>query len=71
MPVGIPAWQAKRLLHGAPNCNAAEFVGRSRGTGSGLFKWHWPEPVVYPRGAALMMRVYVIRAVRQIDERYG
>jgi len=24
-----------------------------------------PEPVVYPRGAALMMRVYVIRAVRQ------
>jgi GT2 family glycosyltransferase len=26
---------------------------------------------VYPRGAALMMRVYVIRAVRQIDERYG
>ena len=30
-----------------------------------------PEPVVYPRGAALMMRVYVIRAVRQIDERYG
>jgi hypothetical protein len=30
-----------------------------------------PEPVQYPRGAALMMRVYVIRAVRQIDERYG
>jgi GT2 family glycosyltransferase len=30
-----------------------------------------PEPVEYPRGAALMMRVYVIRAVRQIDERYG
>ena len=30
-----------------------------------------PEPVDYPRGAALMMRVYVIRAVRQIDERYG
>jgi GT2 family glycosyltransferase len=29
------------------------------------------EPVQYPRGAALMMRVYVIRAVRQIDERYG
>jgi hypothetical protein len=29
------------------------------------------EPVEYPRGAALMMRVYVIRAVRQIDERYG
>ena len=32
MPVGTPAWQAKRLLHGAPqsarNCNAAEFVGR-------------------------------------------
>jgi GT2 family glycosyltransferase len=30
-----------------------------------------PEPVEYPRGAALMMRVYMIRAVRQIDERYG
>ena len=30
-----------------------------------------PEPVEYPRGAALMMRVYVIRSVRQIDERYG
>jgi hypothetical protein len=30
-----------------------------------------PEPVDYPRGAALMMRVYMIRAVRQIDERYG
>ena len=30
-----------------------------------------PEPVEYPRGAALMMRVFVIRAVRQIDERYG
>jgi GT2 family glycosyltransferase len=30
-----------------------------------------PGPVEYPRGAALMMRVYVIRAVRQIDERYG
>jgi GT2 family glycosyltransferase len=29
------------------------------------------QPVEYPRGAALMMRVYVIRAVRQIDERYG
>ena len=29
------------------------------------------QPVQYPRGAALMMRVYVIRAVRQIDERYG
>ena len=30
-----------------------------------------PEPVEYARGAALMMRVYIIRAVRQIDERYG
>jgi GT2 family glycosyltransferase len=30
-----------------------------------------PEPVEYPRGAALMVRVFVIRAVRQIDERYG
>ena len=32
-----------------------------------------PEPfaVEYPRGAALMMRVFLIRAIRQIDERYG
>jgi GT2 family glycosyltransferase len=30
-----------------------------------------PELVEYPRGAALMMRVFVIRAIRQIDERYG
>ena len=30
-----------------------------------------PEPVEFPRGAALMIRVSVIRAVRQIDERYG
>jgi len=30
-----------------------------------------PFPVEYPRGAALMMRVSLIRAVRQIDERYG
>jgi GT2 family glycosyltransferase len=30
-----------------------------------------PETVEYPRGAALMMRVFTIRAVRQIDERYG
>ena len=28
-------------------------------------------PVEYPRGAALMMRVFVIKAVRQIDEHYG
>ncbi len=27
--------------------------------------------VEYPRGAALMIRVFVIRAIRQIDERYG
>ena len=25
----------------------------------------------YPRGAALMVRVHVIKAIRQIDERYG
>ena len=25
----------------------------------------------FPRGAALMVRVYFIRAIRQIDERYG
>jgi hypothetical protein len=29
------------------------------------------EPVEYPRGAALMMRVFAIKAIRQIDERYG
>jgi hypothetical protein len=27
--------------------------------------------VRYPRGAALMARVYSIKAIRQIDERYG
>jgi GT2 family glycosyltransferase len=30
-----------------------------------------PLPVEYPRGAALMMRIFLIRAIRQIDERYG
>ena len=30
-----------------------------------------PAAVEYPRGAALMMRVYLIKAIRQIDERYG
>ena len=30
-----------------------------------------PETVEYPRGAALMMRVFAIKAIRQIDERYG
>jgi len=30
-----------------------------------------PFAVEYPRGAALMMRVHVIKAIRQIDERYG
>lgn len=30
-----------------------------------------PLPVEYPRGAALMVRVFLIRAIRQIDERYG
>ncbi len=30
-----------------------------------------PVAVEYPRGAALMMRVRLITAVRQIDERYG
>jgi GT2 family glycosyltransferase len=30
-----------------------------------------PEHVRYPRGAALMIRVFVIKAVRQIDEHYG
>ena len=30
-----------------------------------------PMAVEYPRGAALMMRVQLIRAVRQIDERFG
>ena len=27
--------------------------------------------VEFPRGAALMLRVYFIKAIRQIDERYG
>jgi GT2 family glycosyltransferase len=30
-----------------------------------------PIPVDYPRGAALMARVHYIKAIRQIDERYG
>ena len=30
-----------------------------------------PFAVNYPRGAALMMRVHVIKAIRQIDEHYG
>jgi GT2 family glycosyltransferase len=30
-----------------------------------------PIAVEYPRGAALMMRVFLIKAIRQIDERYG
>jgi len=30
-----------------------------------------PVSVKYPRGAALMVRVYSIKAIRQIDERYG
>src|SRR6185503_13120782 len=28
-------------------------------------------PVEYPRGAALMVRIFNIKAIRQIDERYG
>jgi GT2 family glycosyltransferase len=30
-----------------------------------------PTAVQYPRGAALMLRTFVIRSMRQIDERYG
>ena len=30
-----------------------------------------PMAVEFPRGAALMLRVYFIKAIRQIDERYG
>jgi GT2 family glycosyltransferase len=30
-----------------------------------------PIPVEYPRGAAFMMRVFLIKAIRQIDEHYG
>ncbi len=30
-----------------------------------------PVAVEFPRGAALMVRVYFIKAIRQIDERYG
>src|SRR5207248_1113961 len=30
-----------------------------------------PTGIEYPRGAALMARVFYIKAIRQIDERYG
>ena len=30
-----------------------------------------PIPVDYPRGAALMIRVFLIKSIRQIDEHYG
>jgi len=30
-----------------------------------------PFAVTYPRGAALMVRAFVIKSIRQIDERYG
>jgi hypothetical protein len=30
-----------------------------------------PMAVEFPRGAALMLRVYFVKAIRQIDERYG
>jgi len=30
-----------------------------------------PVEVMYPRGAALMLRGFVIKSIRQIDERYG
>ena len=30
-----------------------------------------PQPVDYPRGAALMVRAFVIKSMRQLDERYG
>src|SRR5262249_23224323 len=30
-----------------------------------------PMPVEFPRGAALMARIYFIKAIRQIDARYG
>lgn len=30
-----------------------------------------PIAVEYPRGAALMMRVFLLKSIRQIDERYG
>ena len=30
-----------------------------------------PIPVQYPRGAALMLRAFVIKSMRQVDERYG
>lgn len=41
-------------------------------------QWHPADPggdepaaVAYPRGAALMVRAFVIKSTRQIDERYG
>jgi len=30
-----------------------------------------PEAVEYPRGAAIMMRVFLLKSIRQIDEHYG
>ena len=30
-----------------------------------------PVEIIYPRGAALMLRAFVIKSIRQIDERYG
>ena len=30
-----------------------------------------PQPVEFPRGAAIMARVFFIKAIRQIDDRYG
>jgi GT2 family glycosyltransferase len=30
-----------------------------------------PAPVEYPRGAALLVRAFVIKSIRKIDERYG
>jgi N-acetylglucosaminyl-diphospho-decaprenol L-rhamnosyltransferase len=30
-----------------------------------------PQAVEYPRGAALMARAFVIKSIRQVDERYG
>lgn len=30
-----------------------------------------PQPVLYPTGAALMVRAFVIKSTRQIDEHYG
>jgi GT2 family glycosyltransferase len=50
----------------APQLGSLPPTGDWRPAASGA-----PVAVEFPRGAALMLRVYFIKAIRQIDERYG